>query len=329
MPCVLHARLAWRGRFCANVIIHLGIPRSLRSHSSWDERRSRCSYVFVSLLLGRLFKGFCLGGKHVNLLELMPQIWGLLLSPLVFVQILPNLRSLLAIRIADRQKFRFGNGRWGRALYWVVLRCNNVEASFFSLLSPGVPVLAGTRDLIQLSAVLSCSVGRCVARGKFKMTREKRLVLDYVKDILVSRGFSADKVIEPKRRDVRPMRQRISVVSESSHCRACFPHHLAEAHGLLAFDLLHLETLEHVQSHSEIAARLNLSQRETELRLQPVYLDSASIRLAPPMRKKEEKGFARNLGPYLQKNSRTSKAQAESSGHLGMAKEARIQRKAY
>lgn len=37
---VLHARLAWRGRFCANVIIHLGIPGPcavMQVLSSWDD----------------------------------------------------------------------------------------------------------------------------------------------------------------------------------------------------------------------------------------------------------------------------------------------------
>ena len=94
--------------------------------------------------------------------------------------------ATMEVFASDRPWFRFGNGKWGQALYRVQLQRGDVVVSIFALPSPGVPVLTGMRDLMQWSTILNCSNGRGIIHGNMctlRMTRKKHMVLNYLKDV--------------------------------------------------------------------------------------------------------------------------------------------------
>ena len=72
---------------------------------------------------------------------------------------------------SDQPWFRFGNGKWGRSLYRVVLACHGITMSIFALPSVGVPVLIGMSELKKLNAILNCSNGRSIINGRMTTLR--------------------------------------------------------------------------------------------------------------------------------------------------------------
>ena len=208
----------------------------------------------------------------------------------------------MEVYTADRPWFRFGNGKWGRALFRVTLRCNNVEISIYSLPSPGVPVLTGMRDLIKLNAILNCSTGRCVINGnliKLKMTSKRHLVLDYVKDIFMPMADPSDRAHETASSSVKPMEQRITVTNSNTQHRTGPPgmgpasNHFAEVHDLLMFSFHPVfsdvqDTSDSAvfsvfdvsaETKGQMAQHLNLSQQEIDFVL---AADSASTTTVDP-----------------------------------------------
>ncbi|CAE7224161.1 CACNA1B [Symbiodinium sp. CCMP2592] len=69
---------------------------------------------------------------------------------------------------SERPYFRYGSGKWGRALYRVCLECAGMSFSMFALPSEGVPVLVGMRELRQMNAFLGCATGRTTVTKEIK-----------------------------------------------------------------------------------------------------------------------------------------------------------------
>ena len=102
------------------------------------------------------------------------------------LQALPE--SQAEVYTEDRPWFRYGNGRWGQALFRLEIRYHNLVLSFYSLPSPGVPVLTGMRELSTLNAILNCVNGRSIINGRpttLRMTRKRHMVLNYLGDVFV------------------------------------------------------------------------------------------------------------------------------------------------
>ena len=96
---------------------------------------------------------------------------------------------------AARPWFRFGNGRWGRALYKITLndKINHVSISLYALPAVGVPVLTGMKELRGLQAILNCETGACVLNGKpvfLKKNHKEHLIIDYLEHIFPKDDFS-------------------------------------------------------------------------------------------------------------------------------------------
>ena len=151
----------------------------------------------------------------------------------------------------ERPWFRYGNGRWGRALYKVVLSHNEVHVPIYSLPSPGVPVLTGMRELMQFGAVLNCHNGKCLMNGRkasLRLTRKKHLIIDYLSDVFNVCGLdgtssSASNANAPAHARPTKAGQRIQVHGQAlPRTRADQPHcsdtHFAEAHDLWMFDVM-------------------------------------------------------------------------------------------
>ena len=89
---------------------------------------------------------------------------------------------------SDKPWFRYGSGRWGRALFRVDLQVHDTMFQVYSLPSPGVPVLVGMRELMRLDAILSCSRSRGVINGRcvhFRKTAKQHLLLDFLQHVFV------------------------------------------------------------------------------------------------------------------------------------------------
>ena len=89
-----------------------------------------------------------------------------------------------------RPWFRFGNGRWGRALYKVTLRdlTTKVSVSLYALPAVGIPVLTGMRELNDLQAILNCPTGRCLIMGNpvtLERNHKQHLIVDFLKHVFV------------------------------------------------------------------------------------------------------------------------------------------------
>ena len=94
----------------------------------------------------------------------------------------------MTIHESARPYFRYGSGKWGRALYKVTMSSKNISVNVFALPSEGVPVLVGMRELKAMKAVLGCDGGKCILRGNMVQLRETpkgHLVVDFVKQIFV------------------------------------------------------------------------------------------------------------------------------------------------
>ena len=87
---------------------------------------------------------------------------------------------------SDRPWFRYGDGKWGRALFRVTITYGDTRLTVYSLPSPGVPVLTGMRELRALKALLGCVDGRSLIMGKpttLRRSRKNHLILDYLNDV--------------------------------------------------------------------------------------------------------------------------------------------------
>ena len=87
----------------------------------------------------------------------------------------------------ERPYFRYGSGKWGRALYKVEVVCGSTFFGMFALPSEGVPVLTGVRELKAMDAFLGCSSGRCLIGRRMvqlRSTPKGHLVMDVVKHVL-------------------------------------------------------------------------------------------------------------------------------------------------
>lgn len=89
-----------------------------------------------------------------------------------------------------RPWFRFGNGRWGRALYKVTLRdlTTKTSVSLYALPAVGIPVLMGMRELNDLQAILNCPTGRCLIMGNpvtLERNHKNHLIVDFLKHVFV------------------------------------------------------------------------------------------------------------------------------------------------
>ena len=117
----------------------------------------------------------------------------------------------MRVYMSDRPWFRFGNGRWGQALFKVCLSCDGIEINMYSLPSPGVPVLTGMRELEQLNAILGCSTGKCLIKGHqttLRRTPKRHLVLDYLKDVFMNSTSSpSSPSTSPVKNDLSPARR--------------------------------------------------------------------------------------------------------------------------
>ncbi|CAK9001654.1 unnamed protein product [Durusdinium trenchii] len=71
----------------------------------------------------------------------------------------PNLE--VTVFETARPWFRFGNGKWGRALYKVTLKdpFTEVSMSIYALPAVDVPVLTGMKELQHLNCVINCTTG--------------------------------------------------------------------------------------------------------------------------------------------------------------------------
>jgi hypothetical protein len=71
-----------------------------------------------------------------------------------------------------RPWFRFGDGRWGKALYAVEVHGPYWKFRVYALQSLGVPVLFGMADLETLCVVINFASGASVIGGNFKIQRK-------------------------------------------------------------------------------------------------------------------------------------------------------------
>ena len=98
----------------------------------------------------------------------------------------PNLE--VTVFETARPWFRFGNGKWGRALYKVTLKdpFTEVSMSIYALPAVDVPVLIGMKELQHLNCVINCTTGACIIQGR-PMTLQKNskehLIIDYKEHI--------------------------------------------------------------------------------------------------------------------------------------------------
>ena len=109
-------------------------------------------------------------------------------------------RPDLKIDIHEQMRpwFRFGDGRWGRALYRVTITDVKTKAnvSIYALPAPGVPVLTGMRELDNMNVILNCRTGRCLIHGRpvvLEKNPKNHLILDYLKHVF----YDSTPVNEP------------------------------------------------------------------------------------------------------------------------------------
>ena len=98
----------------------------------------------------------------------------------------PNLE--VTVFETARPWFRFGNGRWGRALYKVSLKdaTTGITMSIYALPAVGVPVLTGMKELQNLQCIINCTTGACVIRGQpmqLQKNHKEHLIIDYKEHI--------------------------------------------------------------------------------------------------------------------------------------------------
>lgn len=135
--------------------------------------------------------------------------------------------ATMQVFTSDRPWFRYGNGKWGQALYKVVLKHQGIELPIFSLPSPGVPVLTGMRELMKLDALLGCKGGKCLINGfqrELKVTKKRHLLIDYVQDIfkppMMQQGGNSSGSAPTSAMNARPKQATDRIwVDNSGHSR--------------------------------------------------------------------------------------------------------------
>ena len=159
--------------------------------------------------------------------------------------------ATMQVFTSDRPWFRYGNGKWGQALYKVVLKHQGIELPIFSLPSPGVPVLTGMRELMKLDALLGCKGGKCLINGfqrELKVTKKRHLLIDYVQDIfkppMMQQGGNSSGSAPTSAMNARPKQATDRIwVDNSGHSRTNrltqFSNNtnFAEVHDLWMFDM--------------------------------------------------------------------------------------------
>lgn len=96
----------------------------------------------------------------------------------------PN--AQISVFQGDRPWFRYGNGKWGQAMFRVSIKIPPKEISIFALPAPNVPVLVGMRELRAMDAVLSSKLSKGIILGNcvtFRTTRKMHMLLDFRKHI--------------------------------------------------------------------------------------------------------------------------------------------------
>ena len=106
---------------------------------------------------------------------------------------LAAIRPDLEVKIVqdDKPFFRFGNGKWGQALFRVELRTGGSSFHVYSLPAQNVPVLVGMRELDQLDVILNCKTRHAIVSGKqciLQATSKVHALLDFAVDIPFSHG---------------------------------------------------------------------------------------------------------------------------------------------
>lgn len=103
---------------------------------------------------------------------------------------LAKIRPDLSVKVVeDRPHFRFGNGRWGQALFKVEINTGGSTFQVYSLPAENVPVLVGMRELVQLDVILNCSTRHAIVAGKpcvLQTTAKGHALLDFATDIPLS-----------------------------------------------------------------------------------------------------------------------------------------------
>ena len=66
---------------------------------------------------------------------------------------------------AERPYFRFGDGKWGQALYLAILSIGAISFSMYALDYPGVPLLFGMTGLQQVRVSVHFCTGKALVGG--------------------------------------------------------------------------------------------------------------------------------------------------------------------
>ena len=89
----------------------------------------------------------------------------------------------------DRPYFRFGDGRWGRALYSVTLGFDRGQwgkIKLYGLKSPGVPVLLGMKEITGLGFICNLATGAAIVAKCPRLLRintKKHLIFSFTRDL--------------------------------------------------------------------------------------------------------------------------------------------------
>ena len=115
----------------------------------------------------------------------------------------------IVIHERERPYFRYGSGKWGRALFKVDMVRGNVVFSIFALPSEGVPVLVGMRELKSLDAFIGCARGRCLVDGRMvqlRKTPKGHLVMDIAEHVFSRNKPTAKDTVRYKAPSEPPTR---------------------------------------------------------------------------------------------------------------------------
>ena len=214
--------------------------------------------------------------------------------------------AVMEVYTERRPWFRFGNGRWGQALYRVLLTKGDIQISIYALPSPGVPVLTGMRDLKKMKCILNTETAKGVVNGKLISLRETskgHLILDYMKHIFCDHAeppredIPTDYGNNPSNASARSIlpKHRIKINKESPQTRtgssSVGDNHFAEVHDLWMFDI---DTSQYdlvdstcdfstsspdmysfmLDRSDDVASHLGISSREVHFLLQPPNISS-------------------------------------------------------
>ena len=94
--------------------------------------------------------------------------------------------ATMEVYTGSRPWFRYGSGKWGQALYQVILRYDDQAIPIYALPSPGVPVLLGMKELMSMGSILNCRNGHCIFNGrqkKLRMTKKRHMIVSFLTDV--------------------------------------------------------------------------------------------------------------------------------------------------